>query len=309
MTPHKQQEIWRHLVTGKSLEGLGLGTVEGRIDLRNLQAPEPTVVESWTFGTMDVARSSGIVVIEGARWEGLDLSGASLPELQFRDTTIENCRFDKAKCKGWRIWGTSFHSCNFRGADLSSSGLGGVLGDKRSAFRQVTFDQANLRGTSHLNADIVDCSFRNAKLKGVDINGSLLERVVFEGPLADVIFRRRAARIEASTENRMIDVDFRKATFEYVEFIGLDMDRVQWPESEGHYIVTNYHAFLDLMISTWGSRKDNAALALSGVAMHIKKRCSPGQKVGVFSRAELVDAAGEQGFREFLRLLETFRSN
>jgi uncharacterized protein YjbI with pentapeptide repeats len=309
MTPDKQQEVWRRLVTGESLAGLGLGTVEGRIDLRGLQAPEPKVVQSWTFGTMDVARQTGIVVIKGARWEGLDLSGASLPELRFHDTSIENCRFDKAKCTSWRIWATTFHACSFLGANLSSSALGGVLDDRRSAFRQVTFDKANLRGTSHLNADIVDCSFRNAKLKGVEFNGSLMERVVFEGPLADVVFRCRAARIESSTENKMIDVDFRKATFEYVEFIGLEMDRVHWPEAEDHSIVTSYQDFLDLMISTWGSRKDNAALGLSGMAMRLKKRCSPAQKVGVFSRAEVVDAAGEQGFQEFLRLLAAFRSN
>ncbi len=136
-----------------------------------------------------------------------------------------------------------------------------------------------------------------------------MERVVFEGPLADVVFRRRAASIDASTENRMIDVDFRNATFEYVEFIELEMDRVRWPEAEDHYLVTRYQAFLGLMVSTWGARSDNAALGLSGVAMRLKKRCSPGQNVGVFSRAELVDAAGEQGFQEFLRLLESFRSS
>lgn len=309
MNPAQQHEIWRRLVTGESLAGMGLGIVEGRIDLRGLQAPEPKVVQSWTFGTMDVARQTGIVLIKGARWEGLDLSGASLPELRIQDTSIENCRFDKAKCTSWRIWATTFHACSFLGANLSSSALGGVLNDRRSAFRHVTFDKANMRGTSHLNADIVDCSFRNANLKGVNFNGSLLERVVFEGPLVEVIFCRRPTRTDATTENRMIDVDFRKASFKYVEFIDLDMDRVHWPEAADHYVVTNYPKFLDLMISTWGSRNDNPALALSGIAMHIRKRCSPGRKVGVFSRAQLVDAAGEQGFQEFLRLLESFRSN
>lgn len=102
MTPDKQQEVWRHLVMGKSLEGLGLSTIEGQVDLRGLQAPEPKVVQSWTFGRMDVARQTGIVVIDGARWMDLDLSGASLPELRLHDTHIENCRFDKAKCKSWR---------------------------------------------------------------------------------------------------------------------------------------------------------------------------------------------------------------
>jgi uncharacterized protein YjbI with pentapeptide repeats len=309
MTPDKQQEVWRRLVTGESLAGLGLGTVEGRIDLRGLQAPEPKVVQSWTFGTMDVARQTGIVVIKGARWEGLDLSGASLPELRFHDTSIENCRFDKAKCTSWRIWATTFHACSFLGANLSSSALGGVLDDRRSAFRQVTFDKANLRGTSHLNADIVDCSFRNAKLKGVEFNGSLMERVVFEGPLADVSFRERAIGLKSSTKNKMIDIDFRKATFEYVEFVELDMDQVKWPEAQDHYVVTNYQHFLDLMISTFGSRTDRAALVLTAGARRTKQTSSPRQQVGVFSRATLISGAGEEGLHEFLRLLAAFRSN
>jgi len=40
-------EIWDRLIQGKPLDGLALNSVEGRVDLRNLELPEPSVVRQF----------------------------------------------------------------------------------------------------------------------------------------------------------------------------------------------------------------------------------------------------------------------
>lgn len=99
MGPSEAAEVWRRLIGGGSLEGLGLPMNTGLVDLRRLVAPEPTVLRRYAAASADVKQLGGLVVIRGAHWKRIDLSGACLNSLRFFDSTIEDCSFDGAACQ------------------------------------------------------------------------------------------------------------------------------------------------------------------------------------------------------------------
>jgi len=88
--------IWERLISGKPLGGLDIPIVDGRLDLRCLEAPAPQVV-----------RESNTIVVTGVRWQGMDFSNAHLESLRFKGdrserSSIGRRRSGKEKCLCWR---------------------------------------------------------------------------------------------------------------------------------------------------------------------------------------------------------------
>ena len=118
-------EIWDRLVEGKPLDGLRLETRDGRIDVRGLALPEPTVLRRFQFHGTTLAATDAFIV-HGVKWRNLDFTGSRLAGLRLMHGLVENCRFDGCNLQGVRIWATSFRDVSFKGANLRGSVLGGV---------------------------------------------------------------------------------------------------------------------------------------------------------------------------------------
>ena len=303
MDASQATEVWVRLLGGGSLEGLGLPTVAGLVDLRDLVAPEPTVARRYVAASADVTELGDVVVVRGAHWKGIDFSGARLASLRFFDSTIEDCSFDGARCQEWRMWGTTVANTSFRSADLRKAALGGVEDGKRNSFRHVDFEKADLRQTAYVSCDMIACTFMDARLSKVDFQGTVFVDCAFEGELDGVLFYRHAFRGEAYPPNEMRGVDLRRARLRNVEFRGLDMSDVRWPESDDHILVDEYSATLDRALAALKGRTDMASKRLVAVLGMKRKWVGAHQKRGVLSRPDLLEAGGPAAVAELVRLL------
>jgi uncharacterized protein YjbI with pentapeptide repeats len=284
------ERVWRALLGGERLDRLNLPTKDGRIDLSGLAAPKPSAAHEYKVPNAHVKQMANLVVVRGATWQGIDFSKCRLESLRFFDSVIENCSFDGAQCRDWRIWGTTIRNCSFRGADLRGSALGGIDNGKRNSFQKVDFTKADLRRTAHGSADMTACVFINANLSKVDFQGTIFVDCTFAGELREVLFYRHAFRGEAFPPNEMKGVDFRRARFRYVEFRGLDMDDVQWPEDSDHVVVENYKVALDRMLEFVRHRSDTPAQVIASTLELDRKWAGPNQRRGVINKADLLEA-------------------
>lgn len=222
-------QVWRRLAAGAGLDGLGLGAVDGRVDLRGIGPP----AFPWTAkDPLPLLRSAGL--------RGLDLTNARLPNFRLIDCRIEDCVLDGAELEDWRLWGTEVRECSFRQATLDA----GMGGDRRGAntWERVDFSGGDLRGSSHTHEEYRDCDFFGARLKRVDFNGSRHVRSRFSGLLFDVEFRRDASGVDDGLlsrwrprpPNQMDGVDLGAATLRYGTFRGLDPSACVLPSSPDH---------------------------------------------------------------------------
>jgi uncharacterized protein YjbI with pentapeptide repeats len=302
MDPKLATEVWRRLSAGQPLDGLGLGEHNGRLDLREINAPEPDVLRQYSTASTDVTEYGGYLAMRGVHLRRLDFSHAHLGCIRILDSTLENCLFERAGCQDWRMWGTRVVGGSFVGADLRRSSLGAVHNGARNAFRGVTFSEADLRQTSYVSCDFVACRFAKAKLEKVDFQGAVFSDCSFEGELSEVLFYRQAFRGEKFPPNEMKGVDLRAATLRHVEFRGLDMTDVRWPEGDEYIIVHDYVAALTRVLGVLRTRTDLASKKLVVVLEMKRKWAGAGQESGVLNRQDLVEAAGAAAVEDLLTL-------
>lgn len=295
-------EIWNRLSQGKPLDGLVLPTFEGRIDLRGLAAPDPSLGPVRHVASASVQELSGLTVLRGVHWKGIDASGCRLNSLRFFDSIIEDCVFDEGSCQDWRMWGTRVSDTGFRGTDLRGSALGGVDNGKRNSFRRVDFTRADLRKSAHVSAEMIGCDFADTKLAKVDFQGTVFENCRFAGKLREVSFYRHAFRGEGFPPNEMRGVDFREAKFHYVEFRGLDMPDVRWPEDPDHVVLKGYVPALDRMLGYLEGRTDLPSRQAAAVLGMKRKWAGPNQVSGILNVAELSGFGSEELVSELLKL-------
>jgi uncharacterized protein YjbI with pentapeptide repeats len=308
MDPSLAAEAWGRLITGQSLDGLALSTIDRRIDLRTLVVPGPSVVRQYTTTAANVKELRAIV-IRGAQWRGIDFSNSQLDSLRFFDTIMDDCVFDGARCRGWRVWGSSISNTTFQKTDLRNSALGGVQQNgARNSFRRVDFSEADLRQTAHKSADMIECTFADTKLTKVDFQGTVFTNCIFAGELNEVQFYRHAFRGEAFPPNEMKGVDLRRAKLHHAEFRGLDMRDVQWPEDDEHLVVNEYPATLDRVLIMLKSRSDVGSKRLAAILGMKRKWAGPNQQRGVLSKRDLVEAAGATAAAEVTALVGDFAS-
>jgi uncharacterized protein YjbI with pentapeptide repeats len=289
-----ERKIWTRLASGKGIEKLGLGAVDGRIDLRNLNVSErrlERVVES-NIGTF--RKFGGITKIEGANWDKLDFSSSDLSHLVLTDCEITDCVFNYCSMRGIRARATSFINSRFHSADLRDSLLGGFRENRRNVFRDVGFIKCDLRETFYKEAEFNKCHFRNCKLDRVEFGSSTFEDCSFEGELKEVIFYRRAWDKGNFPENRMARVDFSKARLRMCAFRGLDMTDATFPHDDEHIIMRNFPSVLDDLISHFKDKLDPDSRGLTGLFEDYRRWSGGPDSVGVFNKADFLELVGEE---------------
>ena len=185
-----QAEIWKRLIQGQGLEGLGLRTIDGRFDLRGLKIPETRRVQTVHTPIANMTKVVGITRIKGVEWKRLHFSSAQLSGLVFTNSLLDDCLFEGCEMKGIRVWATDFLNVIFRSVDLRNSLLGGVDETRRATFRNVEFISTDMRGTVYQEAEFTKCTFKKCKLNKVDFQSSTFEDCYFEGELREVLFYR-----------------------------------------------------------------------------------------------------------------------
>jgi uncharacterized protein YjbI with pentapeptide repeats len=247
-----------------------------------------------------VTEATNLVVLRGVTWKGIDFSAAKLGSLRFFDSVIENCRFDFANCRDWRMWGTRTVDTSFRGADLREAALGGLDEGRRNSFMRVDFSKANLRGSVHKSSDMEQCTFDG--ITSVDFQGTVFKNCTFVGELNDVLFYRHAFRGEAYPANEMKGADFREATLRHVGFRGLDMADVKWPTSTDHVVLSDYVPTLERLLKVLSTRTDEMSRRLGVLIMHSLRWAGPNQKEGVINIRDWAEVCGEELVSEFVAL-------
>lgn len=308
MNADQQTEVLNRLKSAKSLEAMGLGTVDGRTDLRGLVIPDPLVIDKRQLKWFQAAKVSGQTWFTNLSLEGLDFSGSYLKGLFFSGCQVKDCVFDKSNCENSLIWETVFSECSFRKADLRGAGLGLVPKKKRNQFEGVDFTEADLRSTlySPPGAEFHDCTFRKARLSKLDFGGSVFETCVFEGKLEDLQFYRTGFRAEGFPPNEMNNVDFSQAELRFVEFRGLNLTNVRWPNSEEHLLVNDYGAVLEYLLDNLKGRSDLASRKFIAVLGNDRKWMGAHQKQGIFNMRDLTEIGGEDGARMLTHMIQNY---
>lgn len=223
------EEVVARLIAGRPLDDLGLPEHEGRSDLRSLPIPPPRRLERFEAQGWFVERLGDLVVLNGPRLQGLDLSGGQLQSLRFHDGHISECRFDGANCRDWRLWGTEVSDCSFAKASLREAAVGTWHEGRRNVWRRVDFSGSDFRiGVSH-EAVYEDCDFSGAKLDKVEFGQCAFSRCHFAGELKQVVFDGRDLT-DRPAPPPMEAVDFSDAYFNQVEFKGFDLEAVVLPK-------------------------------------------------------------------------------
>jgi uncharacterized protein YjbI with pentapeptide repeats len=296
-------EIWDRLIQGRSLDGLALGTKDGRVDVGGLELPEPSIVRRFQVHGVPMAEIDPGAVIHGAKWRNFDFSGSKLNGLRLFGCELSSCRFDRCQLQDFRVWSTTFTECSFKGANLKKSALGGVQNGKRNIYFGVDFSDADLSGTVYKAAAFERCVFRSAKLVKIDFQTSTFADCVFEGELRDVLFYRRGFEGEAFPPNEMVNVDFSRAKLHDVGFRGLTLDRVKLPQDDNHIVIRNVPATLDKLIAALKQQGDILAKQLTAFLNIDRKWVVPNQAQAVINVQDLAETLGDAGVNRLRELL------
>ncbi len=284
-------EVVRRLIGRRSLKGLPLGTVDGRIDLRGLRIEDPEIL-----GVFDTSfgRATGLDVqrVQGARWKNLDLSGSYLSSLRLYECRIENCVFDDSICPDLRMWATQVTDCSFRRANLREASFGGAIGNSFSVFTNVDFTSANLREVMSAVARFDRCLFRNARLEKIDFQGSIFVDCIFEGLLSDVMFYKHGYKGGHFPPNEMKGLDFRNAELRDVGFRNLRLDTIKPPSNDKHILIKNVGLNLRHIIAALESHGNADTLKLAQFLRGGLKWTPEHQVWGIIHRKAFIETFG-----------------
>ncbi|MDQ2827339.1 MAG: hypothetical protein M3Y04_10345 [Actinomycetota bacterium] len=286
------EEVVARLLAGRPLDDLELGELEGRVDLRGLPFPQPQRLRRFEEEGWFIEELSDRLCFKGARLVRLDLSGAMLDTVRMRDTLVEDCRFDGARCQRLGLVRTDMIDCSFAGADLRQAALGAWV-EGGNVFRRVSFAGADFRVGSCPAAAFVDCDFSKARIEKVDFQSSSFLRCRFAGDLREVMFYDHGFKTGKPDANPMEDVDFSAAVLHDVEFRHLNLDRVIFPAGPEHLVIQHYRCALERAIAELASGDSREARRLTAGFEHRLKWAGPNQEVGVFSLDDYERRGGE----------------
>ena len=298
----QQQElaalVLERLVFGGSFDDLGLGRVDGRVDLRGYQAPPPRRLREFQLRGLAITELAGLVKVAGVTWRSLDLSGANLEHLRVQDERIEDCRLDRAACLDLRIWRSAIADSTLIKADLRHTGLGPWSEGRGNVYSKVDFSGADFCGCATPAAVYQDCDFSQARLDKVDFKSSSLIRCRFAGVLREVVFDGRMLSTGKPDPNPMEDVDLTGTTLQLVEFRGIDVGRLHLRDAPGLHVIDNYPCVLDHAINALSGRTDLLARGLRAQLVSDRRMLAPGQRFGLYNRNDqflLAKITGEDG--------------
>ena len=282
-----------HYLTGQR-RGLpeGIGTHEGRRDLRGLVVSAPEARGRVSAGKVSAEVAGGLVELRGVRWEALDLSHARLPSLRFFGSQILDCRFEEASCRDWRLWACEVSDSSFAGADLRDSAIGTWQDGRYNAWWGVSFDRADLRGALALGCHLMDCTFRDSRSSDSQFQHVTMRDCTFSGAMKDVLFDCRELPGKP-TADILVNIDFSQATFEDVEFRGCRFDGLKLPQSHGIYPIPDFPRVARRVLDLLEENSSVEARMLRSELTVALKLPGAEDSVGVFNRRDYLASGGE----------------
>ena len=299
-------EVLARLKAGAPLGGLGLGEVDGRVDLRGFPAPLPHPVSPEGMARRLAGRRlilaapstmTGHVFVDGVAMRGLDLTGARLEEVSFRRCLIEDCVLDEVSGRDLDLIRTIVRGCSFRGAGLEKALLGWWQDGECSQFDRVDFSRADLRGypSSVVTAWFRDCDFSGALLGGRSFHDCGLVRCRFAGDLLDVhFFNSGSLSGEAAGPDQVEDLDLTGAVLRNVTFTGVDLAAVRLPDDPGLRVIRNYPCVMRKAAAALAGREDKAGVFLRMRFNGTLKGIGLGPAVGLQNRNDYLRWGGEE---------------
>ncbi len=181
-----------------------------------------------------------VPLVHQVRWQRLDLSGADLSNLFLvRGGAFEDCRFDRATCRSWSLFGGAVRSSSFVGADLRGAMMG-----KDTTWVDVDFTRASLSGTNSERTRFERCRFDHSKLRRRIFETDYLIRCSFAGLVDDCQFGG-----PDSPHDLLQGVDFSAATLRDPRFWGQNLTGLIPPSSADHVVVRHARCVLQRMLA------------------------------------------------------------
>jgi uncharacterized protein YjbI with pentapeptide repeats len=291
------REAIDRLVRGGRLDALGLASHEGRVDLRGIRFPAPAAGAPRRVGGVPMARLSGTVEVRDQRWEGVDLSHASLRDVKFFDCLLADCRFERADCQRWGFWGTTAAGCSLAGANLRGTAWGPTDPRRPNVLRGCDLREADLRSASVQRVVIEDCDFSQARLDKVTFAQCTIVNCRFAGPLPQVVFDGRDLGKDLQGRDRPggpepRSVDFRDAVFELTEFKGYTLDDVTLPDDEQVRLVPRYRAVASRALQLLNGDDTQEARILAAMLSNSLRGPVRDRDAAVFNRRDYLDLMG-----------------
>ncbi len=276
----------------RPLARLGLGTHDGRVDLRGIRFGAPKVTDRREIGRFHVEQLDRPLRLEKARLEGLDLTGAFVPGLYLDRCVVRDCVLDGAFAQKWAVFAGEIADTSFAKADLRSAGPLGAWHKRRpTTYTRCTFAGADLRGANVGVTDFVDCDFSHARLDNVELDEAGLVGCRFAGPLRDVVFGSTHHGTKRPGPNPFARNDFGDAVLDYTAFRGLDLTGCVLPRAPGHLVLRHWRCALERAVAIVRDDPSPAARHLGAVAGNLAPSASPG--TGLIAESDLgEDAAG-----------------
>jgi uncharacterized protein YjbI with pentapeptide repeats len=168
-----------------------------------------------------------------------DFSESDFTMSGWRDCEFHNCTFKQGIWNQTFFAGCVFKNCLFEDFDFNLVSLGQGTIRNPGRISNTIFRKGRFREVSFDYPLIENCTF-DCDISRTDFHGSRFENCAFSGRLKGVFFNGRAKpygeRLSLLPdglvpENKMINVDFRMAKMEEVEFRqGVDLSKCLFPE-------------------------------------------------------------------------------
>jgi uncharacterized protein YjbI with pentapeptide repeats len=299
------EEVLARLKAGASLGGLGLGEVDGRVDLRGIPAPRPRLISPEDTARRLAGRRliqaafiemTGHVFVDGAALRGLDLTGARLDEVIFRGCKLDDCVLDGASGRDLALIRTSVRGCSFRGASLKGAALCAAEDGGYTEYDRVDFTGADLRGDSRtVTAWFRDCDFSGARLDGTSFVDCGLVRCRFAGDLQDVRFYGSGILSgERKGPDHVADLDLSGAVLRNVTVKGVHLAAVRLPDDPGLRVIRNYPCVMRKAAAALRGREDKPAVFLRMRFTGALKNIDLGPPVGLVNRNDYLRWGGQE---------------
>jgi uncharacterized protein YjbI with pentapeptide repeats len=260
--------------------------------------PQPQLTMQWL---------DGLVEFQNVTLADLDLSNSQLDHLRFSNVIVENCLFDKAKCRDWRGWNLTMEECSFDRAMLRDSALGTWDEGHGNHYRRVEFSRADLRQVGCEGAAFESCKFRNTRLDDVEFTACNFVDCEFEGLLDGVRFIAEPTTEEDGlTTGIMHNVDFSKCVLRWTEFQGIPLTDLRLPpEADHHVIVTHYPCVVRRAVSRLENELTADNRMLYARLLTDADQLDESASIGLWHRDELGETPEQQRFaRELLHELD-----
>jgi Pentapeptide repeats (8 copies) len=287
------EDVTARLVGGRSIKELGLDVHEGRLDLRYLPLPAPQRLKRFETLGWFVEELGDLVTLRDAHLGGIDFSGAELSNLRCFGVAIDDCLFEGAVCRDWRLWNSVITDSSFGGANMRSSVIGSWDHGLRNEWWRINFARSDLRGTVLRAAVFEDCDFTEAKLRKLVFEQCAFRRCRFAGPLREVVFDGREVTGRATPEP-LVELDFTGSTFDEVEFRGYRLDQVALPDDPSLKCVTNYRSVVEQALARLDGDDSRPARMLVGEFQNRLRMMRGADEDNVFNLRDYRNSGGPE---------------